>query len=935
LRLFPAIVFAGALAARSTAPAAHSEARATGAAVPQNLTCESRQTPLSIDTGTPHFAWTLRPDIASRRDVTQSAYRILVARSREVLMANRGDLWDSAKAHSPSIFGITYAGKPLCSRSRYYWKAQVWDGDDAPSEWSAPAEFTTGVLRSDEWIAHWVAAEPDTSPQLQTRERVAETKIASKSLPIFRHEFRVNKRITEALLFVSGLGQYEVHLNGRGIGDAVLRPGWTDYRKRVFYNTYEVTGLVHQGRNAIGVMLGNGMYNVEGIRGRYTKFVGSFGQPKFILQMHLRFADGTETIVTSNKSWKTTSGPIVYSSIYGGEDFDARREPAGWDIPGFSALGWMPALEVNGPGGKLVSEPIPAVHVSRTYEPVSITQPKPGLLVYDLGQNFSGWPDIAVQGEAGSSIKIVAGELLDSDGLVTQHSANASPQSENSFTYILKGHGLEHWHPRFSYYGFRYVQVERFGSPPPIVHSLRGQFIHARVRVSGLFSSSNPLFGRIHNLIDTAILSNMMSVLTDCPHREKLGWLEQSYLAGASIMYNYDVSVLYQKISDDMQDEQQSSGMVPSIAPEYVAFLDALGNSTSFRDSPEWGSAVILSPWAAYQFYGDIENLRAHYESMKDYAEYLCARTTRHMLAYGLGDWYDIGPKPPGESQLTAKGLTATAIYYQDLTALSQVALLLGKVQEASKFSDEAAAVKSAFNAQMFHSETDDYDLRSQTADAMPLVLDLVPEGHRPAVLANLIADIRRHANHVTAGDIGFQYVVRALSEAGRSDVVYDILSRSEPPSYGSQLARGATTLTEAWDANPNESQNHFMLGHADEWFYRSLGGIDFDLNRAPDERIRIEPAPVGDVSAASVSFDSRMGLIDSAWSRSIDGLRMDITVPPGATATVRFPPEYSGHISEKGMPLSDVHGVHEVRTAGYSVNCVLGSGVYHFTARP
>ena len=344
---------------------------------------------------------------------------------------------------------------------------------------------------------------------------------------------------------------------------------------------------------------------------------------------------------------------------------------------------------------------------------------------------------------------------------------------------------------------------------------------------------------------------------------------------------------------------------------------------------------MILSPWAAYQFYGDIENLRAHYESMKDYAEYLCARTTRHMLAYGLGDWYDIGPKPPGESQLTAKGLTATAIYYQDLTALSQVALLLGKVQEASKFSDEAAAVKSAFNAQMFHSETDDYDLRSQTADAMPLVLDLVPEGHRPAVLANLIADIRRHANHVTAGDIGFQYVVRALSEAGRSDVVYDILSRSEPPSYGSQLARGATTLTEAWDANPNESQNHFMLGHADEWFYRSLGGIDFDLNRAPDERIRIEPAPVGDVSAASVSFDSRMGLIDSAWSRSIDGLRMDITVPPGATATVRFPPEYSGHISEKGMPLSDVHGVHEVRTAGYSVNCVLGSGVYHFTARP
>jgi alpha-L-rhamnosidase len=914
-------LFATALTVFAATP----QGDAGAAAVPENLRCESARNPVGIGSATPYFSWTLRLLKPGLRDVTQTGYQILVASSSAALAEDRGNLWDSGRIASSKIFGIEYAGKPLACGTRYYWKARAWDGNDQPSPWSEPGAFTTVLLRSSDWTGHWIAAEPDGPVSTQARESDEPVTAPPKPLPLFRRGFEIQKQVTQALLFVSGLGQYEVHLNGRGITDDVLRPGWTDYRKRVPYDTYDVTTFLHPGPNALGVMLGNGMYNVEAVKGRYTKFVGSFGQPKLILQLCLRFADGTETDIVSDKTWKTVSGPVIFSSTYGGEDYDARLEPEGWDRPGFDDRRWAAALEVGGPGGELFAEQIPPIRPSHVYRPAKITQPKPRLAVYDLGQNMAGWPEISVSGVRGSSVKLIAGELLAADGTVTQLSAHAFPDSQNSFTYILKGAGVEHWHPRFSYYGFRYVQVER--APParlPVLHSLDGQFLHDDVQATGAFTSSDDLFVRIHTLIDRAILSNMVSVLTDCPQREKLGWLEQTHLAATSIMYNYDVSRLYEKMSGDIEDEQQPNGMAPSIAPEYVAFVNASGKSTDFRDSPEWGSAAILSPWAAYQFYGSLENLREHYESMKRYAEYLGSRAEDHMLAYGLGDWYDIGPGEPGESQLTGKGLTATAIYYQDLTALAKISSLLDKTEDSAAFSAEAAAVKTSFNAHLFHPDTNQYDRGSQTANAMALTLDLTPEDHRAAVLANLVEDIRKHSNHVTAGDIGFHYVVRALTDSGRSDVLYDMLSRTDSPSYGYQLSRGATTLTEAWDTNPKSSQNHFMLGHAEEWFYRGLAGIDFDLSRAPDERIRIEPAPVDGISSASASFESVLGRVESRWVRHGNTLSMDVTVPPGASATVLFPAGFQNAIPESGHAL----------TAGYRHRRVVGSGVYHFEAR-
>jgi len=777
-----------------------------------------------------------------------------------------------------------------------------------------------------QWRAQWIAAESD-SPLASTADGPGQ-KSPSKhnSMPIFRRDFKIAKKISEATLNISGLGQFEVHINGQNVTDAVLKPAWSDYRKRVFCDTYVVTSLLAGGENVIGVMLGNGMYNVEKTKGRYSKFYGSFGQPKLIAQLHVLFSDGSEQTIISDGSWKTTPGPITFSSTYGGEDYDARLEQPGWDTPKFRDDTWLPAKVVQGPGGQLVSDDIPAIKVFDHYQPVQIAHPSAGVTVYDLGQNFSGWPEIEVSGERGSSVKLIPGELLDQNGFVTQRSANAFPDSQNSFTYILKGGEPERWHPRFSYYGFRYVQVEETGTERPAINHLEGQFLHDAVAINGHFTSSDDLLNRIHSLIDRAMLSNMVSVLTDCPHREKLGWLEQTHLAGASLMYNYDLSALYAKMADDMQNAQLANGLVPDIAPEFTVF------EGGFRDSPEWGAAVILSAWTAYQFYGDLDLLRTQYDSMLHYLTYLDSRTQNHLLTYGLGDWYDIGPGPPGVSQLTTPGLTATAIYYQSLITMSRIATLLGRTADSDKYSNEARIIKAAFNSRFFNPETNQYDQGSQTANAMPLVIGLVPRESHDAVLANLVANIRSHGNHVTAGDIGFHYVVRALTDGGRSDVLYDMLTRTDKPSYGDQLAHGATTLTEAWDANPDSSQNHFMLGHAEEWFYRGLAGIDFDLTRDEDSRILIHPAVVGNLQSASATFQSKLGKIESSWSTSGTDLKMDILIPDGAKATIIFPLQFDKSITVNGRPLKDEKKLRTVRTTT-PFGCVVTHGSYHFEA--
>jgi hypothetical protein len=560
---------------------------------------------------------------------------------------------------------------------------------------------------------------------------------------------------------------------------------------------------------------------------------------------------------------------------------------------------------------------------------------------------MAGWPEIEVQGAPGDQIHLLPGELLNTSGLVTQRSAGVQRNNPIYFTYTLQGGAVEKWHPRFSYTGFRYIQVETSSSNPgtatldnpklpPIVVKVTGRFLHDHFAIDGHFTSSSDLLNRIHVLIDRAILSNSYSVLTDCPTREKLGWLEQTHLAGASIMYNYNVATLYAKQAADMRDAQTPDGLVPDIAPEFTIF------SGGYRDSPEWGAAAILGPWQSYQFYGDLQRLREQYPAMQHYAEYLHSKTQDHLLLYGLGDWYDIGPKDPGRSQLTSPGVTATAVYYEELITLSNIAFRIGHKGEGKQYENEATEVKTSFNKRFFHADTDQYDTGSQTADAMPLVVDLVPVGHRDGVLANLVADIHAHGDHVTAGDVGFHYVVRALTDLDRSDILYAMLMRTDKPSYGDQLAHGATTLTEAWDTNPTSSQNHFMLGHAEEWFYRGLAGIRFDLeyDSKSGNEIFIKPAIVGDLTHVSATYNSKLGLIVSAWSRAADKLTMDITLP--VAGRIAIPEEFSKEILLDGRPIASTGAYRVVRAGTFNGKILfrkdptyrLEAGTYHIESR-
>ena len=882
---------------------------------PEQLTCEHQTDPLAVVSAHPRFGWILKPRDAGARGVVQSAWRIVVSSSREKLSRDEGDLWDSGRVVSNETININYAGKALTAEQTGFWKVEVWDGQAAGSGWSVPAQF---VMAPAHFEARWIAATPTDSGEGATRP-----------MPVFRKQFGIDKPVERALLYVSGMGQYEAAINGKKVGDRELTPGWTDDRKRVLYDVYDVTALMNQGENAVGVLLGNGMFNVAQTPGRYTKFVGSLGVPQLLLQLDLRFSDGTSQMVATGPNWQTTAGPITFSSTYGGEDYDARAVPAEWNVAGsVASSAWQNAVVVPGPGGMLAPEETSPLKVIHVYRPVSETALPSGARVFDLGQNFAGWPAITVEGQAGAQIRLTGGELLAADGSVSQHSANAGPETGAQwYTYTLSGHGVEAWHPRFSYWGFRYVQVEVTGNVRLL--SLEGDAVHSSAPETGMFDSSIPMLNRIHTLILRAIENNTESVLTDCPHREKLGWLEQTHLMGSAINYDFDLQRFYQKIADDMGDAQLPNGLVPSIAPEFTVF----GNPRNdFDDSPEWGSASVLAPWIAYQRYGDLEDLRSHYATMRRYVDYLTGRSVDGIIEYGLGDWYDIGPQPPGVSQLTSRGLTATAVYYQDIVTLERTAALLGDPQEQQKMAALRDLVGKAFQQRFYRPDRRSYDRGSQTADAMPLVLGLVPLADRAAVLENLIADIHAHRDHVTAGDVGFHYVVDALEENGASNLLLDMLLRTDSPSYGYQLTKGATSLTEAWDADPDSSLDHLMLGHAEEWFYAGMAGIRIDFGKDAPYPIVIEPATMERVDSADVSYHSVRGVIRVAWKHAQRQVQLDVTIPANSSAMVVLPGWAEKSVREGSVPASQAAGVKFVKMDGASPVYRIESGHYQFS---
>jgi len=852
-----------------------------------DLTCDYKSNPIGIDHTQPVLNWKIQ---SKKYNVLQTAYQILVADNLKDLKANKGNIWDSKKINTSQSLQIIYSGQKLIATKLYYWKVKVWDNQSQVS-WSEPAFWQMGLLSVADWKgAQWIAYEKlaDTNVNILPTDGKKDKFNANNILPMFRKSIRITKEIKRATAFISGLGHFEMHLNGQKVSDDFLSPGWTKYDKEALYVTYDLTRQLKKGENVIGVLLGNGFYYVPPVKERYRKLKSAFGYPKLICRLQITYADGTTTDILSNPTWKTTPSAITFSSIYGGEDYNADLEQKGWDLPGFDDNKWKNSLQLDGPALKAQKEE--PVKVFEHFPAKQINILANGDWVYDLGQNASAIIEIKVRGKKGDTVRFTPAELLKADGSVTQKNIGGP----SYFSYILKGEGLETWRPRFTYTGFRYVQVK--GAVPagkennsalPVLENLTGLHIRNAAEKVGSFSSSNTLFNKTFDLIDWAIKSNMVSVFTDCPHREKLGWLEELHLMGSSVRYNYNAAPLFKKALQDMKNSQLDNGLIPEIAPEYVKFE---WGGDMFRDSPEWGSSGILMPWYLYQWYGDKQAMIDYYPMMKSYINYLGTKADNHILSQGLGDWYDLGPKPPGVSQLTPMGVTGTAIYYYDLTILNKIATLLGKKADALKYAQLAQEVRKAFNNKFFNAQTRQYATGSQAANAMAVFMGLVANEDKAAVIDNLVKDIKDRKNSLTAGDIGYRYVLRVLEDAGKSDVIFDMNSRSDVPGYGMQIEKGATALTESWAALPTVSNNHFMLGHLMEWFYSGLGGIGQEETAIAFNKIRIYPQIVGDLKSAKTSYNSPYGLISTNWKKDNGSFEIEVDIPANTSANIYLP---------------------------------------------
>jgi hypothetical protein len=896
---------------------------------PAQLKCNGIENPSG--TGLlPDFSWIAE---TKERKQTQSAYQIILDHDLNNLGSEAGCLWNTGKIISSANAWIPYSGPELKSGTQYYWKLRLWDRNDKPSDWSTANSFLTGLADKEDWGgARWIGYEeiPDSLKLVPgvhgSGDNLGSVAKKRTAIPYFRKELQINKKISKALVFVSGLGHYELYINGSKIGNRFLSPGWTDYRRSCLYNTYDVTQNLERGTNAVGVIASNGFFNVN--RERYRKLVIACGAPQMILKLEVSYSDGSREIFISDKTWKTAASPVTFSSIYGGEDYDAQAEQHGWNEKDFNDSHWKNALETAGPGGSLKPETDHPLKIMQSFEPKKIYSIKNKYYVYDYGQNASGIIKLKLKGKKGQEVRLIPGELTDEDSLVTQKATGAPFY----FSYTLKGEKEETWIPAFTYYGFRYVQPE--GAVPegkpnpgnlPVITGM--QLLHTRNSSpeTGSFKCSSQLFNEVYDLINWSIKSNLASVATDCPHREKLGWLEQAHLMGNSMNYIYDIRNLFNKIIDDMIEAQTEDGLVPDIAPEFVPF------TAGFRDSPEWGSAAVLLPWDMYQWYGDTQAVRKAYPMMEKYIAYLRGKSENHILSHGLGDWFDLGPRSPGVAQLTPISLTATSIYYYDNKLMAEMAKLLLKKEDEDFYRKTAEEIRIAFNNKFFNPETMVYSTGSQTSYAMPLFFGIVDEEYRSSVVANLIKSISDNNKALTAGDIGYRYLLRTLEQEGYSQLIFEMNSRSDVPGYGYQLSKGATALTESWAALKYVSNNHMMLGHLMEWFYSGIGGIRQAEGSVSYKHIIIAPEPVGDLSWAETSCRSVNGNIKTSWRILNDELILKVTIPVNSMATIIIPQDDPEKITENNNPVINSGDVKVLDTVNGKTRCEVSSGEYEF----
>jgi hypothetical protein len=758
---------------------------------------------------------------------------------------------------------------------------------------------------------------------------------AQQPLPLFRREFTVRKPVQRALIHVCGLGQHLLYLDGRPVGDHFLDPPWTDYDKTLHYVTHDVTALLRPGRHALGVMLGKGFYNTLGDRRIHG--VDTRHPLRLWLQAHLWYQDGSEEILITDDQWKTAPGPITHCAILGGEDFDARLEPVNWAKPGFDDRDWSAAVVLPPPGGRLRAAFAPPLREQETFRPVRVDEPEPGVFVFDFGQNASAIPRLRVRGAPGQILRLTPAEQRhgasprrnDGRGRVNQ----AGVGRPNYWQYTLRGDWFETWQPRFTYSGFQYLEV--VGAVPkghpnprglPVIEELVSVHIRNDASRIGSFECSDPLLNQIDRIIERAVQANLSHVLTDCPHREKLGWLEVPYLMGPSIAGRYDLRTFYRKIARDCADAQQPDGRVPTVAPWYPRF------SGPFDYTPEWGAAAVIIPWQLHQWYGDRAILSEQFETMRRFTDFLEHTSTNLVPMAGLGDWYDYGTETRGPSQFTPPELTAMATFYRCARTVADAARVLGQTRAAEHYTALSERIRHAFNQQWFNGRDEYRNSGSpQCAHGMALALGLVPESRTAAVLGRLLDDLRARNHQQTAGDVGFSYLLQALADHNRHDTILAIVSRTNLGSYGFIVRNGWTSLPEAWDAETGASMNHCMLGHIQQWFMEHLAGLRRDPAVPGGARWIIAPQPVGHLTWARAEHRSPRGWLRVRWERRAGQFQLDVEVPPNVTAEVALPETDPARVRESGKPASMAHGVRLLEPVAGRTRYEIGSGRYRF----
>ncbi|MBK1877435.1 glycoside hydrolase family 78 protein [Pelagicoccus mobilis] len=909
-----------------------------GTIQPSQLQVEHLENPIGIGEAAPRLSWRVSASAPEARGLKQSAYRILVASTRSQLESDQGDLWDSGKVNTSDTRLIRYAGKELDARSQCFWKVKLWDGDDKASDWSDVASWSVGLLEHSDWEGDWIGMEDNH--EFKTSENVTfltddphRGVLRMRPAKYFRKEFKAKGGIRRATLYATARGVYEVSINGERVGDQYLAPGWTDYHKRLYFQTYDVSDHVREkGANAIGATLSDGWY--AGYIG-YALFVkmhsnpsgrGYYGEtPSLLMQLEIEYENGTREIVKTDKTWKTSLGPITETDILMGESYDARRELGEWTSPKYNDKAWEPVSVMLPYVDTLEAHPGVPVRVTEELAAKQIFEPEPGVYVFDLGQNFAGIPRLKVKGKAGQKVRLRVAEMVRPDKtLVTANLRTA----RSTDTYTLKGSKeAEVWSPQFVYHGFQYVEVTGIDEKPSL-DMITGLVMHSDTPLTGSFECSDPMLNQLYSNIVWTQRANFLEVPTDCPQRdERLGWTGDAQIFVKAATYNADIAAFYKKWLVDLRDSQLIFGSYPAFAP-FPYSRPGPPHGTA------WMDAGVICPWTIWQAYGDLEVVQDNWQSMDTFMAFRHARDRKKLgteEGKTWGDWLNL-------DQPTPLAYIDLCYYAQSAQMMAEMADAIGNKAKGNFYRKQRKEIEASFR-KLYLEGKGKLKVSTQTAYALAIFMDLIPEDQQKAAGQELAALVEEKGGRMATGFLGTRHLLPALTKSGQHSVAGKLMHTQEYPSWGYEVKNGATSIWERWNSYikgkgaSNEGMNsfsHYAFGAVGEWMFQNLVGID---QTAPSwTEFRIAPNPTEELSWAKGGFDSPNGLIQVEWKKTdAGGLSLDVSVPANTSARLDLPVSKPGKVRESGKSVSAAEGVEHLSSENGMSSFRLQSGSYRF----